>query len=79
VGNYRSALLLTFWNEIKRLLSTALHRVTLDAADKGRGTAHEGSEDHDGQLRRQATFAFGDRVKCTAPFVRQKYRTARWK
>ena len=30
---WRSALLLTFLNEIRRLLSTALHRVTLDAAD----------------------------------------------
>jgi hypothetical protein len=31
-----------------------------------RGTASDGRQDCDGQLRRQATFAFGDRVKCTA-------------
>ena len=28
---WRSALLLTFWHEIKQLLSTVLHRITLDA------------------------------------------------
>jgi len=32
-----------------------------------RGTANDASQDCDGQLRRQATFAVGDRVKCTAP------------
>jgi CheY-like chemotaxis protein len=42
---WRSVFLLVFWNEIRRLLSTALHRVTLDAADKRRGTAHDGSQD----------------------------------
>jgi hypothetical protein len=58
------------------VISTALHRVILDAADKRRGTAHDGRQACDGQLRRQATFAFGDRVKCTAPFVLQRYQTA---
>src|SRR6185436_358598 len=56
-----------------RLLSTALHRVTPDAADKRRGPTHEG----DGQLRRQATFAFGERVNARLLRL-QRYRTARW-
>lgn len=41
---WRSAFLLTFLKEIARLLSTALHRVTLDGADKRRGTAHDGRQ-----------------------------------
>ena len=40
----RSVFLLTFLNEIRRLPSTALHRVTLDAADKRRGTAYDRRE-----------------------------------
>ena len=39
-----------------------------------RGTAHDGQQDCDGQLRRQATFGVGDRVKCAAPFVLPRYR-----
>ena len=66
---WRSVLLLMFWNEIRRLLSTALHRVTLDVADKRRGTAHDGSQDCDGQRRRQGTFAVGDRVNAPLLFI----------
>lgn len=42
---WRSALLLTFWREIRRPLSIALHRVTPDAAAERRGTARDARQD----------------------------------
>ena len=38
---WRSAFLLTFWQEIRRLLSTALHRVTQNGAAKRTGSARD--------------------------------------